>query len=197
MQGNSIKEREMEAEKKHVQVVKASPVSKSKSKRAFSEIIAEDWPDLKEYIVREVLIPALKDGILSIVQTALYGRSSPRSNVRISNRPRPTYSNPSYNVPYETTSYRTPVVSDGLAANIPYEFKMATRADADEIIYLLRDDIARYGKATLGALYDIVGYSTDNYVVTNKYGWTNLDGAQVKQYQGEYIVKLPRPYQLV
>lgn len=50
----------------------------------------------------------------------------------------------------------------------------------------------QFSIVSVGDLYDMADISTDNYTV-NKYGWKDIQSANVVRVRDGYIIKLPKP----
>lgn len=74
------------------------------------------------------------------------------------------------------------------------EILIPSRAEAEEVIDRLFDLINRFELATVSDLYDLVGI-TPNFQ-DQKWGWTNIQGANVVRTKGGYLLDLPRPEQI-
>ena len=66
-----------------------------------------------------------------------------------------------------------------------------TRGDAESVLDAMHDIIAQYGTVSVADLYDLARVPNDNFTM-NRYGWTNLNGAQPVRVRDGYILKLPR-----
>ena len=70
------------------------------------------------------------------------------------------------------------------------------RRDAEHILGLLINNIATYGRATVGDLYSLTGQGP-NSPTAQRWGWRNLSGVRVEQFAaGEYVIALPNPIYL-
>ena len=187
---NSFEEKE-KIEPKKVEAVVSNPV-KSKKKSFWSKIsdefISEDGKGVGDYILIDVLVPAIKKTISDIVTNGidmiLYGGRSPRSSSNI----------PAYRVSYRNyydqrnNDYARPRVGQQYNYN---EIVFQTRGDADAVLTNLRDIIAQYGLAKVADYYDLAG--TDCSYTDNNYGWTDLRYADVIRLNNGYSIRLPKP----
>ena len=174
-------------------VVRGTAVTKKKSEiRKLADIfISEDVNSVTEYIFLDVIVPALKkaftDAVKISVDMIVYGESERRKSST-------SASKVSYRSYYDDRRERTPVTrsrSQFEYDNILYP----TRGDAESVLYAMEDSIEEYGMVSVGALYDFSDISTSNYMV-NKYGWTNLRGAEIVRVRDGYMIKLPKPIPL-
>ena len=74
-----------------------------------------------------------------------------------------------------------------------YEFEdvvVPTRGEAEMILDRMDELISVYKVASVADLYDLAGVSSK--YTDNKYGWTDIRGAEVIFSRGEYVIKMPR-----
>lgn len=162
---------------------------KSEAQKIADVFISEDVENVKEYIVGDVLIPAVKKAISDIVITGiemlLYGNTRPR-----------TTGNPS-RVQYQSYWDRQNASRAGQANssgqiglnynNITY----ATRADAEAVLGELLGLIREYGVASIADLYSASNIPYSNYTY-NDYGWRDLSIAKTYPVKDGYMIKLPK-----
>lgn len=194
-QSNSHKSREgrqkeSAAEKKVEKVVTGSARTKKKSEiQKFADVfISEDVENVKSYVVRDVLIPAVKKAISDIVTNGidmlLYGETgrSKRSG---------TGSKVSYQRYYQSDRRDSPAPR----SRTGYDYDSIlfnSRGDADAVLMELEELISMYGVASIMDLYSAAGLQCD--YTYDKYGWTDLRTAQVVRARMEdgYYIKLPK-----
>lgn len=180
---------------KRVQKVVKSPVkTKTNEARKLADIfISEDVSNVKNYIFMDVLVPAIKKAIYDIVTNGidmfLYGstghtKSSSPSGTKVS------YRN-FYEQKNGHNGYRG---SENTQNRNGFEYEdivFSSRGDAEAVKYQMIDTINRYGYVTVADLYDMVD-KTPPYT-SNKYGWMNVNSAEVIRVRGDYRLKLPKP----
>lgn len=177
-------------EKKVEKVVTGAVKVKKKSDvRKFADVfISEDISNVKNYILMDVLVPALKKAVSDIVTNGidmiLYGETGKSRRT----------TNASY-VSYNRFSDRRDSVSTSgvRRATVGYSYDditVDTRAEAEEVLSRMGDLIDMYGLVTVADLYDLVGV-TGNYT-DNKYGWTNIRNAEPVRVRDGYMLRLPR-----
>jgi hypothetical protein len=66
---------------------------------------------------------------------------------------------------------------------------VGTREEAELVIERLIDVLDKYDVVSLAALYELLGLETS--YIDNKWGWTNLSSAQVRQIRQGYLLELP------
>ena len=151
------------------------------------EFISDDAKNIKSYVIKDVIIPALKKVISDIVRDGidmiLYGGtgdSGRRSNVdRISYR---NYYDSRSSVRRDERSYGSVYDYDDIV--------LATMGEARDVLSRMDELIDTYGMVSVADLYDLVGIS-GNYT-DNKYGWTNLKTARITRVRDGYRIEMPR-----
>jgi hypothetical protein len=164
--------------------------AKTKKKSGFSlfadSFVNKDLPDVKTYLITDVIVPTIKDTIINIVTMALTGRkatSKSRLNVdRVSYR--------EYSRPYQGS---TSLTRSETPARLAYSYDdiiLDDRRDAEEVLSHMNDVIDEYDAVTVGDLFDMVGISSD--YTDNKYGWTNISSARVERTRDGWRLDLPK-----
>lgn len=186
------KEERKEAEKpKQLEKVVTGSV-KTKKKNEMHKIadvfISEDVANVKEYILMDVLVPAVKKAISDIITNGidmiLYGsagrgkRTTSAGNVSYNKY----YDQRRNDRAYESRS-RTPVYQHD-------DIVLESRGEAEDVIERMTELADLYGQVSVADLYDLVGV-TGNYT-DNKYGWTNVRNAEVIRVRDGYMLKLPK-----
>lgn len=183
------KEKEQEQRAQKVVSGKVTTVKKSGLKKFMNNVVNEDVPKVKEYIISDVLIPSIKKAISDIVRNGidmfLYGADSGK------NKNRTTASRVSYGGFYDS-----PRSTDRRYASTrsAYDFEdplFETRGDAEIVLSQMDDIIERYRVVKISDLYDLAGISTYNYCLSN-YGWTDLRSASVQRVSDGYVIKFPK-----
>lgn len=181
--------------KKVTSVVDAKPKLQKeplgkKIKRVF---FSEDVDNVGSFIFIDVLVPAIKDLLASIVENtvnvALFGSGSTRRSYLSRGNPQQRanlYWNSSVGNqrPYANERPR----STNNFREIIYE----TQADASRVLDGMMELVSSYGLASIADLYSFSNLSSDNYT-NNDYGWTNLRGSRVVRTRDGYILELPKP----
>jgi hypothetical protein len=170
----------------------------SLAKKFGETFIAEDVSNVKNYLFFDVLVPAIKDTIVNFVtngiNAVIYGDTRPRQsrfNQPYGNRPYTSYSS------YSRPSTR-PEGSFRSGREIRYSQEkepiVESRYDADLVLEELNNCICEYDQATVGDLYDLLGFDPDH--TDYKWGWTDLSSATVRKVPGGWLIDLPRPQRL-
>lgn len=185
-----------EKEKREIkQITKTAATKKKKSLgQKISETFSGDEDSVGSYIMRDIIIPTLKDLLFNAVsggvEMKLFGKSRGRGRSR--NR---GYSN-GY-TSYETYSNqrREPEISRRGRANHDFgEIILDSRADAEDVLAEMSDLVYEYGDATVAQLYQLVGITPD--FTDHKYGWDNLDHCRPQRLRNGWGLSLPRPIPL-
>jgi hypothetical protein len=153
-----------------------------------SEFISEDIKNVKTYILKDVLVPAIKKGLYDMVtgaiDMALYGGSGRRES-------RSTASKVSYNSYYNRRDDRRVVDESRTRGCLDYDDIVLTdRRDAEEVLIRMDEIIKKYDIVTVADLFELVG-EKGPYTARN-YGWTSLHTAEVQRVRDGYLLKLPR-----
>lgn len=155
---------------------------KNKFREAFTN---DDKQTILEWVTMEVIVPKLKEALISSVNGGLnmllYGdpgrSSSGRTNysstsriVTPSSRPR-DYSHP-----------RKPDIS---------EVAFNSRQDAVRVLDALDRRIEEYDCTTIADFYEAVGIEPGHS--DYRYGWLDLSRARIEEYRGQYTIEFPKP----
>lgn len=182
---------ENNTEKKKVDKV-ISGTAKTKKKNELAKItdvfISEDVRNVKNYILMDVLVPAIKDAIEDIITNGIRmilrgetgSRKSDAHSSRVSYRSYSDYSrreNRYENKPRATGYHYDDIILD-------------SRGEAEEVLERMGELIDTYQMVTVADLFDLVGI-TGSYT-DNKYGWTNIRNAEVVRVREGYMIKLPK-----
>lgn len=178
-------------EKKPLKAVgKGKVKKKSVFKKVFSVFVNEDVGSIKEYLVYDLLIPAIRDTIFNSItrssEMLFYGK------VR-GNKPNgaPTY------VSYNSYSNK-PNNGSGKRVRSVYSFDdivMENRGEAEEVLDILNEMIDKYGEATVADFYELAGVSGNGYT-DRSFGWKDLHHAYVQRVRDGYLFNMPRCIEL-
>ena len=167
---------------------------------AITMVGPEGLPGIARYLGKEVLLPAVKDMTFNAFQSGLsmllYGGERRNS----SNAGRPTYNNQwahptqrtstTTRTNYQQTSKQAPVEARGGVL----EFVIPNRADASAVLNQLRDDIDRFGRASIADYYDYIGVDDKYSAYTDHtHGWSDLHTATILPVRdgSGYIIEFP------
>lgn len=154
------------------------------------------------FVGMDVLVPAARDmishSLTELIETMIFGqnrrprtfRPEPyRTNYNGLSRPGNSYGAPAWrNDPRRDMSPRSREVHNF------DEIMLESRGEAEQVIDTLYEIVREYNQATVSDLYQLVGI-TSAYT-DQKYGWTDLRGANVQHVRGAYLLNLPKPVPL-
>ena len=156
---------------------------KSKIKSTF---LGGDISSVRDYIIDEVILPNVVDGLMNAVNGAIsiWFHRDPVARRRGDDRV-------AYNAISSSKSTKTHEreIATRNSTDIS-EICLESRADAINVINYLRDRIEDYNAATVADFYDAIGASSN--FTDNDYGWNNLDAAYISQSRDGYSVILPK-----
>lgn len=198
--GNSHKSREADAEKTAdrepiEKMVEGKVISRKMPwyKKLGRSMLADDAGNVGEYVLSDVIIPAAKNLIVDMigqsVERMLFGTSRGRirrSPLGLSLRDQVNYSRVS-----SDREPRRPISREARARHDFNEIVLENRSEAIEVVEALVDRIVRYGAVTVADLYDFVG--TTGSFADQRWGWTDLATADVRQVPGGFLLDLPAP----
>jgi hypothetical protein len=170
-------------------VISGEIVKKKKSSAIASEFVKEEPSYVRDYILGEIILPAVKNTIADIVKNAtdlfLFGEvSGNRSRNDRTGYSRRSRDDRDFDRPRDRRRYSERRYDDFS------DIVMTSRADATMVLNDLRDQIEDYGYATVANFYELVGEDSGHNDV--KYGWESLDRAYVESVRGGYIIVFPR-----
>lgn len=185
-------------EQKKVEKIVSGTV-KTKEKGFFRKLadifLSEDAGKVKSYIVKEVIIPAVKDTIRDIIQNGtdmmLYGETKASSVRRKEGGTYVSYSN--YYNP-TTRSNKADVSDRNRSRSDSREFIFDSRGEAEKVLDTLFELVKDYQAASVADLCSLVGVTGE--WIDNKWGWIDLSGSCVKRVHGGYVLDLPKPIYL-
>lgn len=206
-QGNTRKDREQQEKKEKserpekvvVKVITGEVVQKPKSiGRKFKDVFfTGDAKQAFRSATTDILFPALKSLIVDMtsktMERVVFGETRRRSN---------PYQRTDYNTRYYVNS---PLMQRPMdprdRANLPDQPRirqnrheindvvLATREEAELVLERLNDILETYQVVALADLYVLLGLETSH--IDNKWGWTYLNNAQVRQIRQGYLLELP------
>lgn len=194
IQNNSHRSRQPNEKPEEVkQITSAVTVRKKTAGRRLMENVFPSRPeDVVDYVIWEVLIPNTKDAVLdaalSFVEKIFTGDS--RGGNR---RRRPGQSSQSGAGSFDYHSQSQPQTRQmSRDARSRHDFKeilFDTRAEAEEILITMETRIDKYKAVTVADYYGMVGLSGD--YTDDKWGWKDLNSADIVRNRGQYYIDLP------
>lgn len=181
--------------KKVEKVVTGKVVSRKKplgSRVVETFFSGDDVKTVAGYVLFDVIIPSAKSMFLDSANQALdrivNGEDSVSSR-RISSSRTGNYT--PYNRVKSSKSEKKENSYRARANHDFEEFILETRTEALEVLERLGDLIQDYNVATVSDLYDILG-KTGSFT-DDKWGWTDIRGADIRRTNAGYLLDLPRP----
>lgn len=162
---------------------------KSGFKKMLEGFIAEDAVHVRDYIVGDVLVPALKKGISDIICNSvdmfLYGETGHTRR----------YSTPSSRVSYRSyyDDRREDRRSYASSSRREFDFDeiLMSHQDAEEVLARMDEALQTYGVVSVLDYYDFCGVTGSSYT-DQKYGWTDLRTAGLAKCRDGWVIKLPK-----
>lgn len=188
-----------EREVKSVVSGKVKPVKKPARKRFMESIGVEDGRTVGDYLIWDVILPAMKDTISEVfkkgIDAFLYGNARPYTKGNIERRGGSTRI--SYNSYYDRDGDRgsSRYTYHGRAVNDFRDFVFEDRRDAEAVLSEMVEIVSVYGFCKVSDFYSLVGETERNFTDHN-YGWEQLGRASVERTRDGWIVDLPRPISL-
>ena len=189
-QAQQLQQKQPSDGKRVEKVVKGKVKTKKNEMRRLADIfISEDVANIKDYILLDVLAPAIKKALYDIVvgslDTTLFGS-------RGNGGKRTTADKISYK-DYSSISKRDDRGNDRPRTASGYSYDdivFETRGAAEAVLDRMYELIEEYGNVRVADMYDMAGI-TGNYT-DNRYGWNDLRGTKIERtYQG-YVIRMPR-----
>lgn len=182
-------------EKLNPVVKKGSVISTKKplGQKFKDSFMGEDAKEVKDYLFFDVIVPGIKNAILSTISMLLTGEpyyDSRRSNIR---RDRDRGSTYSYNSIYRNSSDRR--ASERRRRDRYYEVDdkidyrhiiLNERGDAEEVVHQMREIIRKNGYVTIAELFDLIdipGNFNDN-----NWGWDDERDIALRRVSSGYLI---------
>lgn len=181
-------EQQQSADKPKIEKVVTGPVTvrkKNELKKIASTFISEEAHNVKNYILMDVLIPAIKNAIEDVVTNGIRMILRGETAARKSDIPGSRFS---YNKCYNDN--KQPSVSRSARGMYYDDIVLKSRAEAETVLEEMDHILDRFGKVSINDLNDLVG-RTGEYT-DSRYGWTNLSNAKVVRTYDGYLLDLPK-----
>lgn len=192
LEGNSFASKTKKAEEPKVkQVATTAKVKKQSELSKFGKnLVSDDAANVKERLITDILIPKFKDLIVGSIKYAadfiFYGGRGTDSYSKSSSGPKTVSYSSLYSQQYNNYQPQKPRNSVYEVGDVTFD----TRAEAEDVLFALRDALNRYGVVSVADYYDTFGGAHD--FTANKYGWRDLSTADVISVRGRYSITLPR-----
>lgn len=166
-------------------------IKKKNEVRKFADVfVAEDAHNVKDYLLMEVAIPAIKNTIIDLITNGinmLLNGESRGSSTRKRSGDYVSYRDYSSRDRDRRDRYESP------RARFDFDdLVFSNRRDAEATLEQLDDIIERYGMASVLDLYESADFGGSAPWTANKYGWTSLRSADVVKVRDGYVIKLPK-----
>lgn len=172
-------------------------------RRAYDAIFAESIEDVKKSVVKDIVIPRIRDFFFDLVtgsvERSIYGSTSSYSRSYGGNRSAPVRPYKASYEPYYNRSTSVSEVNDELYEPIILD----TRAKAEKVYYIMVDQIVKHRRATINDLNSCVvdkeGNSRIGKSTDPNWGWTYLPERPVIRplARDMYQLIMPEPIELI
>lgn len=186
-------------------IANAKKAKKSIGKLFKESFIAEEVGDLREYIIKDLIVPMIKDaicdGVVNSLSMILWGEKSDYRRRNYGSR---------YSDGRSSSGVRRYDYSRGYSyrerdrdrdRDDEYRYAKAqqwepleceSRQEALDILEQMADIIETYDCVSIADMYDLGGVSTKPE--DNNYGWKNISNAKIRETRYRtYIIDMPRP----
>ena len=183
-------------EKKKVEkVVAGKVVAKPKSglTKLFETFFAEDIHKVGNYLLKDVLLPTVKDTIWTMIargsERMLYGEAghAPKNS-------KLPYIN--YNGLFKQPNNQIPSSSSTNSQYSVDNIILEDRGDAERVLAAMNAHISEFGEVSISTLYEFIGEPIGDFMST-RWGWRSLNTAGImRTSNGGYKLDLPRAISL-
>lgn len=183
-------------QKKVEKVVAGKVTAKPKTGLAkFAEtFLAEDIHKVKDYVVKDLIIPTVKDTIWTIIargsERLIFGEAghTPKNS-------KLPFIN--YNGLFKSSApAQVPTVNSSGSQYSVDNIILEDRGDAEKVLTAMNAYIAEYGEVSIHTLYEMLGEPISDFMST-RWGWRSLNTAGImRTTNGGYKLDLPRPQSL-
>lgn len=186
-----------EPEKKKVEKVVVGKVT-AKPKTGLAKLaetfFAEDIHKVKDYIVKDVVMPTIKDTIWTVIargsERLIFGEAghAPKNS-------KLPFIN--YNGLFKSSApTQVPTVNSSSSQYSVDNIILEDRGDAEKVLTAMHAHIAEFGEVSISTLYELIGEPIGDFMST-RWGWRSLNTAGImRTSNGGYKLDLPRPVSL-
>lgn len=203
---NSRKSKQLtnkQPEKKLKPIVNREDVVKKKKStgRKFADaFFGEDITNVKDYLIFDIVIPSLKDGIIDAVTNGLSMLLNGERGSRVNRVTKRSSVGTNYNKVY--TLNGTQYGSDSKRfvrgrdsrysgrGGLEDDIILGMKAEAEEVLESMICYLEDNGEVSVGELYDLLGQSSS--FTDRQWGWTDLSSARVVRVAEGYLIRFPR-----
>lgn len=159
---------------------------KSEFNKLFNLFISEDAPKIKSWVVHDVIIPGFKKAVMGSIDMLFNGgHGSGYSSDYSSNKPKIRYSQYSNEPNYQKATGTILAKGDVEYPDIEYQ----SRGAAERVLLSMREIHREFQNVSLAELFELS--KVDHPYTYTKYGWTNLNDAEIIRRGDGYFIKLP------
>lgn len=166
---------------------------KSTGKKIAEIFLSDEIPNVGDYLIFDLLVPAIKDTIVNIftsgIEMLFYGKSAKGGRRRTPN---------GTVIAYNEFSNANRVIAPRSSGRSVYDVAdvvFEDRGKAELVLDNLLEYVDRYKEATVIDFYDACGVTSTNYNDAF-YGWKDLRSAVVSRARGGWVINMPEPQQL-
>lgn len=196
---NSAKARVKDEPKNIERVTSAEAVRRKKGLgRQFKETFVGGSGRIAfEYMVKEVIIPAIQDTLIDAfqggVERLIRGESArPRRGTPSGYSGMPHVAYHRMGPPRQESARPRTLSRQSRSRQVFDDIMIPSRQEAEEVIDRLYDLLSRYGSASVAELYELTGIQSSH--TDHKWGWRELRGAKAsRQRTGGFLLDLPDP----
>lgn len=167
---------------------------KSGASKLADVFISDDVHKVKDYVLMDVLVPAMKKAVSDIVVNGidmiLYGETG-RSKSR---RPADRVSFRDYNEYSSRDRDRRSRDYRSSASRATYQYDdiiFESRGEAQNVLMGMDEILDQYQIVRVADYYELADETCDHTAMN--YGWTDLRSANIVRVKDGYMIKLPRP----
>ena len=154
----------------------------------FADIfLAGDVNSAKDYVIKGVIIPAIKKAILDVIingtDILLYGETGHIKTSSLTNK-----------VPYSNCYNNSNNFNRNSGNSGAYSYDdiiFSSRGEAEIVLDGLNEIISQYGFASVADLYELANITNNKYT-DNNYGWSERISTSPALVSEGYILRLPR-----
>jgi hypothetical protein len=178
----------------------AEPVceKRSISSRFKETFFGESFESVKDYVIWDIMMPALKEFLYNLPQAILgalfYGDTSGRYRTS-SERHRPDNYASTRREDYSRYSSRREE-NDKIRSIRRYDFdrfEFSSRQEAQDVLYEMLGEIDEHGQCSVADFYEMIGKDSQAEWIDQKWVWTDLARVRIVPRRGRYVILLPEP----
>lgn len=177
--------------KKAEKVISGKAVAKPKGALAklAGNFFVEDFKKVKDYVIKEVILPTIKDTVWTIVargsERMLYGESghAPKNS---------KLGHINYGGMFKQIAQSSEPSRNTNSQYCVDNIILEDRGDAERVLEAMKAYIGEYGAVSISELYEFIGEPIGEYTTT-QWGWRSLNTAGIMRTgNGGYKLDLPK-----